>query len=146
MFSVVAAARWLSNPAGELFWRTKDEEDEDEDEEEEDPTLEAISLRQYDLCKPLLLWCCWYCSLLGGTEEDGELLTLQVDSDVTDDESPEKQYGDLSAAVLNSRSAPPPMTESTAVARSEPGAEPYRVRPDGPMGFWECEGELEWYM
>lgn len=51
--AVVAAARWLSRPAGELLWRTKDDEEDDEPDEEEDPTLAAISLRQYDLCKEL---------------------------------------------------------------------------------------------
>lgn len=70
---------------------------------------------------------------------------MQVVSDVTEDESPEKQYCDLSPAELNSRSAAP-MTESTAVERNESGAEPYRVRPDGPMGFWEWEDEVEGYM
>ena len=69
--------RWLRKPAGELLCRSKDEEAEaeaeDEDEEEEEPILAAISLIPCDLCKI-------------GAEE----LTLQVDSVIKDDESPEK--------------------------------------------------------
>ena len=41
------------------------------------------------------------------------------------------------------------MTESTAVASSEPGAEPYRVRPVGggcPVGFCDDEDEFEGYI
>lgn len=72
------------------------------------------------------------------TELEDDELTLQVDSVVTDEESPEKHRATrVVDGDLNSWSAPP-MTESTALARSEPGAEPYRVRPvdEAAMGFW----------
>lgn len=72
------------------------------------------------------------------TELEDDELTLQVDSVVMDEESPEKQRARrVVDGDLNSRSTPP-MTDSTALVRSEPGAEPYRVRPvDGAaMGFW----------
>ena len=78
------AERWLKNPAGELLCRSSDDEaeaeddgDGDEDDDaDEDPILAAISLRPCDLCKGLKL------------SEEG--LTLQLDSEVIEDESPEK--------------------------------------------------------
>lgn len=82
---------------------------------------------------------------MGSSEE----LTLQVDSEVMEDESAKKYWGwpireDGDRRAENSRLGP--MTESTAVVRREPGAEPYRVRPVGPMGFWDDKDEEDGYM
>lgn len=124
-----AEERWLRNPAGELFWRTKAEEAEAEDPPA--PPFEVLAVRKFptdiscsphDLCSPFGGGggCCCSFGLL-------DELARQVDSDVMEEESPEKycwwpmrEDGDRRAE--NSRFGP--MTESTAVVRREPGAEP----------------------
>jgi hypothetical protein len=67
-----SVARWLRNPAGELLCRTKD------------PAPCAISFKPYDLCNPPPP------PLLGAFRSQLDELTLQVDSEVIEDESPEK--------------------------------------------------------
>ena len=128
-----SVARWLRNPAGELLCRTKD------------PAPCATSLKPYDLCKlPLLP------PLLGAFGSQLEGLTLQVDSEVTEGESPEK-YCRLPTREVDPRpesSRSTPMTESTALVKKDPGAEPYLVSPLGTVGFCGDEDDDDgcWYM
>jgi hypothetical protein len=127
-----SVARWLRNPAGELLCRTKD------------PAPCAISFKPYDLCNPPPP------PLLGAFRSQLDELTLQVDSEVIEDESPEKCCWRPTRGVdprpESSRSAP--MTESTARVKKEPGAEPYLVSPLGRLDFCGEEEDDDgcWYM
>jgi hypothetical protein len=127
-----SVARWLRKPAGELLCRTKD------------PAPCAISFKPYDLCNPPPP------PLLGAFRSQLDELTLQVDSEVIEDDSPEKCCWRPTRGVdprpESSRSAP--MTESTARVRKEPGAEPYLVSPLGRLDFCGEEEDDDgcWYM
>lgn len=118
-------ARWLRNPAGELLCRTKD------------PAPCSTSFKPYDLCK--------LPPLLGAFGSQLDELTLQVDSEVTEDESPEKYCRlptrEVDPSPESSRSTP--MTESTALVKKDPGAEPYLVSPPGTAGFCGDEDDDE---
>lgn len=141
------SVRWPRNPAGELFCLTSG--DELEDPPPQPPTVSSLNPNERWSPPPPP-------SLVA--------LTLQVDSEVTEEESAEKYWPSSDGAGgsicwcggggwwwvegKEARSPWAPMTESTAVVRREPGAEPYRVRlpeEDG-MDLCEEEDEEEGYM